>query len=60
MTPAEEYQRLAANLHSQANKEASPIVKIEWHNLARCYELLAEQAEKTQRTDRTYEPILSG
>lgn len=58
MTPAEEYRNLAANLHARASKEASPLTKVEWDYLAHCYELLAEQAEKSRRTDRTYEPIL--
>jgi hypothetical protein len=59
MMPGDEYRRLAANLHSLANKEASPFVKIEWHQLADCYELLAEQAEKNYRIDRSMSPSLA-
>ena len=59
MTPADEYRRLAANLHTRASKEATdPLERAEWDHLARCYELLAEQAEKNHRIDRTFEPIL--
>ncbi len=58
MTPADEYRHLAAALHARATKELTPFRKAEWNQLARCYERLAEQAEKNHRTDRTYEPIL--
>ena len=58
MTPAQEYRRLAANLHDRASEEESPFVRAEWIHLAHCYELMAEQAEKNRRVDRTYEPIL--
>ncbi len=60
MTPADEYRILAANLYARANIEKAKLVTAEWIHLARCYELLAEQAEKNRRTDRTAEPILSG
>ncbi len=58
MTPADEYRILAANLYARARNEKSQFVSAEWIQLAHCYELLAEQAEKNRRTDRTYEPIL--
>lgn len=57
MTPAKEYRSLAANVRARASKEEG-IVKAEWDYLADSYELLAEQAEKNQRTERAYEPIL--
>ncbi len=58
MTPATEYRSLAADLLARARKEKNLLVRAEWVQLARCYELLAEQAEKNSRTERTYEPIL--
>ncbi len=58
MSSADWYKRLAAELHARARNEKSANLKGEWDHLADCYERLAEQAERNERTDTTYEPIL--
>jgi hypothetical protein len=58
MTPAEQYRALAAQLHSRARDAESTRVRAEWENLAQCYIRLAEQADRNDRLDVTYEPIL--
>ncbi len=57
---ADEYRCLAEDLRACASAEDSSYIKAELDYLARCYELLAEKAEKSHRTDWTAEPILSG
>ena len=58
MTPADHYRKLAAQLDAKARLEASPQLKAEWSHMARSYLRLAEQADRNQRLDLTYEPIL--
>jgi hypothetical protein len=58
MSPADRYKSLAAELHARARNEGSPNLSSEWDHLADCYDRLAEQAERNERTDITYEPIL--
>jgi hypothetical protein len=60
MTPAAEYRNLAAGLHNRARIEPSTNLKAEWVYLAYCYELMAQQAEKSARIDTSYEPLLRG
>lgn len=57
MTPANEYRDLAATLHVRARLEVIPLIKAECDYLAYCYELLADQAEKSRRGDIKYQPI---
>lgn len=58
MTPSIHYRKLAAVLRAKAQQEESPAVRAEWNHLAQCYVRLAEQADKNQRTDIVYEPML--
>ncbi len=58
MAPADQYRRLADQLASRANDETSPELRAEWVHLSRSYQRLAEQAERNQRTDTRYDPIL--
>jgi hypothetical protein len=58
MTPSAYYRKLAAELRARAEQEQSPAVRAEWNHLAQCYVRLVEQADKNQRTDIVYEPIL--
>jgi hypothetical protein len=54
MTRAQEYASLAANLRARASRETSAYIKAEWDHLAYCYELLAEQAEKSPPLDASF------
>lgn len=56
MTPADQYRTRAAQLRAMARDVASPLLRREWEHLARCYVLLAEQADKNGQTDTLYEP----
>jgi hypothetical protein len=58
MSPASEYRILAHKLRAHARNEKGSDLKAEWDHLADCYERLAEQADRNERTDTTYEPIL--
>ena len=58
MTPSEQYRKLAAELRAKARKEESADLRVEWNHLAQCYLRLAEQADRNQRNDVTYEAIL--
>ena len=58
MTPSERYRELADAMRVKAAREDDWVVRSEWEHLARCYILLAEQADRNSRTDITYEPIL--
>jgi hypothetical protein len=58
MDRAEQYKHLAADVRSSASREANPIVKTEWENLAKTYARLAKQAgDDTRTTGPTYDPI---
>lgn len=58
MTPAEQYRTLAAQLRSRACAADNVRIRAEWEHLAQCYIRLAEQADRNDRLDVTYEPIL--
>ena len=58
MTPSAYYKKLAAEFRTKAQQQASPAVRAEWNHLAQCYVRLVEQADKNQRTDIVYEPML--
>ena len=60
MTPADQYRHLAAELHTRASNEPRADLKAEWNYLARCYQVLAQHADKNGRTDVGQEPILNG
>jgi hypothetical protein len=50
MDRAEQYKHLAADVRSCASREANPIVKTEWENLAKTYARLAKQAGDDTRS----------
>lgn len=58
MTPAEQYRTLAAKLRARARTADNANLAVEWDHLAECYVRLAEQADKNNSVDVTYEPIL--
>jgi hypothetical protein len=58
MSRARWYISLAADLYGRARNEESPMLRAEWNYLATCYERLAEQADRSERTEITYEPML--
>ena len=59
MTPAEQYRTLAAKIRANARVlDSATNHAVEWEHLAACYDRLAEQAERNERFDLTYEPIL--
>ena len=49
------YLAKAAELITKVDGESDPALKAEYENLARAYLLLAEQAERNDRTDIVYE-----
>ena len=57
MTRAEEYRYLAEKVRGRARGERSDLTA-EWEQLARCYILLAEHAERTKQTDIADDGIL--
>jgi hypothetical protein len=57
MTRAEQYRALAEDVCNRASREANPIVKAEWENLAKTYVRLARQADDSRNTGPTYDPI---
>lgn len=59
MSPSQQYRRLAAELRAKARLENEKgAARAGWNHLAQCYVRLAEQADRNQRTDVSYEPIL--
>jgi hypothetical protein len=58
MSASDQYRKLAAELRTKGRAEASPTVKAELIHLAQCYVRLAEQADRNQHADVTYEPAL--
>ena len=56
MNPADQYRTRAAQLRALAQEVDSPFLRSEWQHLARCYVLLAEQADKNAHLDAVYEP----
>jgi len=56
MVPSEQCRKLAAELRAKARNEESRQLRTEWNHLAMCYVRLAEQADRNQWTDITYEP----
>jgi hypothetical protein len=57
MTPAEQYRALAAKMRANLLM-MDRSSHAEWEHLAVCYDRLAKQAERNERFDLTYEPIL--
>lgn len=52
MGRAEQYRNLAASVRLRASTEPSPLLRLEWKNLAETYIRLAEQSETgTQPAD---------
>jgi hypothetical protein len=47
---------LASDVRNRASREANPILKAEWENLAETYVRLAEQSDEWS-ADLTYDPI---
>ncbi len=56
MSQADEYRVRAAEFRAKARHEGDASVRIDLESLARAYVRLAEQAEKNQQLDVTYEP----
>src|SRR5262249_31283663 len=57
MGRAERYWKLATEVRIHASKEANPILKAEWENLAGTYVRLAGQTEGARGAVPTYDPI---
>ena len=57
---AEQYRTLAEDVRTRAAKEANPIVKAEWENLAKTYLRLAKQADDGWNIELTYDPLKDG
>jgi hypothetical protein len=55
MSPADRYRKLAAHLRARASADISPVLRVQWAHLARCYLRLAEQADQNSRADIVYE-----
>lgn len=55
MTPVDSYRKKAAELRAKARFESTPETQGELEGLARAYIRLAEQAERNQQLDLTYE-----
>lgn len=55
MTPGDQYRLKAAELRAKVKRESNPEVRAELEGLAAAYLRLAEQAERNQRLDLTYE-----
>lgn len=56
-TRAQEYRHLAERVRDRARQENVNLAA-EWEQLARCYLLLADQAEQNERADISDDPIL--
>ena len=58
MAAADNYRIKAAEFYAQARRATSlsPHVRLQFENLAKTYLLLAEQADRNERTDLIYEP----
>ena len=57
MTRAQEYRYLAERVRHRAQTDTK--FAAEWEQLARCYLLLAEEAERNKQVDIFDDPILS-
>jgi hypothetical protein len=57
MTRAQEYRYLAERVRDRA-RQVDINLAAEWEQLARCYLLLAEQADRNERADIVDDPIL--
>jgi hypothetical protein len=55
MTSADEYRKKAAELRAKARYENAPTLRAEFEALALSYVRLAEQADRNQRLDVSYE-----
>jgi hypothetical protein len=56
MTPADQYRIRAAELRAKAHEERNARLAAEYDHLAKSYIRLAEQADRNQNLDVTYEP----
>ena len=57
MRRAQEYRYLAERVRDRA-RQADTNLAAEWEQLARCYLLLAQQAERSEQADIFDDPIL--
>jgi len=55
MSVPDYYRKLASELRALCRRDASSTLKAELNHLAQCYVRLAEQADRNQRTDISYE-----
>jgi hypothetical protein len=56
MSTADRYRKLAAEFRAKARYEMSARLQSEWASLSEGYLRLAEQAERNDRNDVSYEP----
>lgn len=56
MAAGDEYRIKAAEFHAYALTENNPKIRAEFENLARAYLRLAEQAQRNEQFDISYEP----
>ena len=58
MAAADNYRIKAAEFYAEARRATglSPHLRLQFENLAKTYLLLAEQADRNERADLTYEP----
>lgn len=55
MPTGDEYRIKAAEMSDRARREANPVVRAEYDNLAMSYLRLADQADRNARSDIVYE-----
>jgi hypothetical protein len=56
MTSGDEYRKKAAELRAKARFESDPVLRPDLEALALSYVRLAEQADRNQQNDISYEP----
>jgi hypothetical protein len=56
VSTADQYRIRAAELRAKAHEERNPRLAAEYEHLAKSYIRLAEQADRNQKLDVTYEP----
>jgi len=56
MAAGDQYRIKAASFHAQALCTRSPRLRTQYENLSKAYLRLAEQADRNDITDITYEP----
>ena len=55
MPNGQQYRALAADMNARARKEAIPLIRAEYEQIAMAYVRLAEQADKNAHLDLVYE-----